>query len=109
MANIVENIAQSVSSLGVKASYGQPVTLGGVEIIPVALVWYGFGGGFDKETAGGGGGGGGGVSVPVGAYVPGLDGVRFAPNPVALIGVCVPFAVAASWAIVGSAILGRRR
>jgi hypothetical protein len=113
MANIVESIAQSVSSLGVKASYGDPVTVGGVEIIPVALVWYGYGGGFDHDhdhdTDGGGGGGGGGVSIPVGAYVPGLDGVRFAPNPVALIGVCVPLAVAASWAIVGTAILGRRR
>ena len=94
MANLVESLAQSVTSMGVKASYGEAIVLGGVEMVPVALVVYGFGGGSDA-TAGGGGGG--------------PDGVRFRPNPVALVGVFVPFAVAASWAIVGSAILGRSR
>ena len=102
MANIVEKIAQQVTSVGAKASYGDPVTVGGVEIVPVALVWFGFGGGSDESEQGGGGGGG--VSIPVGAYVRGSDGARFKPNPVAVLAVSIPLAWALSWSVVGIAI-----
>ena len=110
MANIVEKIAQQVTSVGAKASYGDPVTVGGIELVPVALVWFGFGGGSDEAEQGGGGGGG--VSIPVGAYVRGPDGARFRPNLVALIAVSVPIVWAVSWGIVGVAIAagsGKRR
>jgi len=100
MVNIVELIAERVTSVGAKASYGDPVSVGGVELVPVALVWFGFGGGSD--TSENGGGGGGGVSVPIGAYVRGSDGVRFKPNLIALVAVSVPIAWALSWAIVGA-------
>jgi len=102
MANIVEKIAQQVTSVGAKASYGDPVTVGGIELVPVALVWFGFGGGSDQSEQGGGGGGG--VSIPVGA-----DGAKFKPNLVALLAVSVPIAWAVSWGIVGVAVAGGRR
>ena len=107
MANIVEKIAQQVTSVGAKASYGDPVTVGGIELVPVALVWFGFGGGSDQSEQGGGGGGG--VSIPVGAYVRGPDGAKFKPNLVALLAVSVPIAWAVSWGIVGVAVVGGRR
>jgi len=102
MANIVEKIAQQVTSVGAKASYGEPVTVGGIELVPVAVVWFGFGGGSDDAEQGGGGGGG--VSIPVGAYVRGPDGARFKPNLVAVLAVSVPIAWALSWGVVGVAI-----
>ncbi len=90
MANIVEKIAESVKALGITANYGDPVTIDGVELIPVSLVYFGFGGGSDDE---GGMGGGGGVSVPIGAYVGGGAGGRFQPNLIALIAVSIPATV----------------
>jgi uncharacterized spore protein YtfJ len=92
MTNLVEKIAQSVTSLGVKTSYGEPVTLDGVQIIPVALVWFGFGGGGDGNDNGGGGGGG--VSIPIGAYVGGPDGPQFKPNIIAMMAISVPLTIA---------------
>jgi hypothetical protein len=75
---------------GVKAAYGEPVTLDGVEIIPVALVHFGFGAGSDGTNDEAGGGGGGGMSVPIGAYVSGPDGPTFRPNAIALLWVLIP-------------------
>lgn len=103
MVNLVEKIAESVtSSLGAKVNYGAPVVIGGVEAVPVSLVWFGFGGGSEprdgsEESAGGGGGGG--VSVPVGVYVPGADGPEFRPNLIALCAVSVPLVAAAGVAL----------
>ncbi|WP_165068501.1 hypothetical protein [Marisediminicola senii] len=118
MANIVEKLSESVKSLGIGASYGDPVTVGGAQIIPVAVTWFGFGGGSEdagsedtgtddaastKDGAdastgdgstdhakGGSGGGGGGASIPVGAYVDTPDGAVFRPNIVALLWVLIP-------------------
>ena len=92
MANLVEKLAQTMNGLGVKASYGDPVTVVGVEIVPVAWVQFGFGGGSDggaddKEAAGGGGGG---VSIPLGVYVGGPVGPVFRPNAIALLAVLIP-------------------
>ncbi|CAN5330262.1 hypothetical protein BH09ACT1_BH09ACT1_20270 [soil metagenome] len=88
MANLVERISESVSSLGVKASYGDPVTVDGVEFVPVALVWFGFGGGGDENDNGGAGGGG--ASIPIGTYVKGVDGPVFEPNLIALMAAAIP-------------------
>ena len=90
MANLVEKIADSMESLGVKRSYGDPMTVDGIEVIPVALTWFGYGAGGD-ESDGSAGGGGGGTSIPVGVYSTGPDGtVRFEPNLIALLAVSIP-------------------
>ncbi|MET4783689.1 hypothetical protein [Glaciihabitans sp. UYNi722] len=98
MVSLVEKIAQSVSSLGVKASYGDAVTVDGVELIPVALTWFGFGAGGDDSDKGGGGGGG--ASIPIGAYVGGPEGPRFQPNVIAFLAVSIPFTWVAGKALV---------
>lgn len=93
MTNLVERLSENMNSLGVKRSYGDPVTIGGVETVPVALVWFGFGGGGGEDGEGKGsgeGGGGGGASIPIGAYVGGPDGARFEPNAIALLVVLIP-------------------
>lgn len=91
MANLVEKIADSMESLGVKRSYGDPMTVDGIEVIPVALTWFGYGAGSDDEGEGSSGGGGGGASIPVGVYSTGPDGtVRFEPNLIALLAVAIP-------------------
>jgi uncharacterized spore protein YtfJ len=94
MTNLVERIAESVSAMSVKAAYGDPVTLDGVEFVPVSLVWFGFGGGEgeDESEGAGSGGGGGGASIPIGAYVTTDQGIRFQPNLIALLAVGIPFA-----------------
>ena len=81
-----------MKTLGVKAVYGDPVTVDGVEIVPVAVVAFGFGGGSGQSGEGdeGGGGGGGGYSIPVGAYIGGPNGPTFRPNIFALLVVLIP-------------------
>jgi len=93
MADFVLKLADSVkSTAGVRTAYGEPVTLDDVTVIPVALAWFGFGGGTGpEEPSAGNGGGGGGASVPVGAYIKDRTGVRFEPNPIALLAVAIPF------------------
>lgn len=89
----MEKIADTVNSLGVKRSFGDPVSIEGVEMVPVSLVYFGFGGGSGGDESGqgdGGGGAGGGASVPLGVYVSGFDGPRFQPNLIALLAVAIP-------------------
>ena len=88
MVNLVEKIGETVSSLGVNRNYGDPVTIDGVELVPVSIVWYGFGGGGGDSESGGGGGGG--ASLPIGAYVSGPDGPSFEPNLIALLVAVIP-------------------
>ena len=45
MANITEKLADTVPDRGVKIAYGEKVVVGGTEMVPVAFVSYGFGGG----------------------------------------------------------------
>lgn len=95
MTNLAVRLAKSVSKLGVKTSYGDPVELNGITIIPVALVQFGFGAGSeagreDSDDVAGGGGGGG-FSIPVGAYIRDIHGLRFEPNVITLLAVGVPF------------------
>ena len=110
MTNPIERLTASVPTWGAKLAYGDTTTVGGQEIVPVALVIFGFGGGEgsgerpegEGTPAGkgeGSGGGGGGYALPVGAYVGSAGEARFQPNPVALAIVAVPLISAVGWAI----------
>jgi len=108
MTTIIEKLAESVPSWGAKLAYGDKTTIDGHEVLPVALVIFGFGGGEGSgEMPGaepaskgeGSGGGGGGYALPIGAYVGTPDGAVFRANPVALIAVAVPLVSAAGWAL----------
>lgn len=89
MDSIPVQIANVMKSVGVQAVYGEAQEIEGTTVVPVAVVGYGFGGGGDEQN--GSGGGGGGYVWPVGAYVGDSLGVRFQPNPVALLVVGIPF------------------
>jgi len=110
MTNLIEKFTDSVPSWGAKIAYGDPATIAGQEVLPVALVAFGFGGGegsgempADDQSpvrkGEGSGGGGGGYSIPIGAYVGGETGARFQPNPVALLAIAVPLVSALGWAL----------
>lgn len=96
--SLAERLAEGVTDRGVTLAYGDKQTIDGVELVPVALVSYGFGAGESDEMDGGGGGGGG-AAIPIGAYVGGADGVHFRPNPIALIAVSIPAICALGWAL----------
>jgi len=99
MAELVLELAGTVSGVGVKTSYGETVDIDGTKIVPVALGAYGFGGGGGHDERGdeGSGGGGGGVSIPLGAYVGRRSGdVRFEPNLIGLLLVVTPLVLAAT-------------
>ncbi len=103
MPSITKQLADTVTSVGVHAAYGDPVDLDGTTIVPVACAWYGFGAGEGRgqgtglvESGLGGdgsgeGGAGGGAAFPVGAYVTRDGRTRFEPNTIALLAVGVPF------------------
>jgi uncharacterized spore protein YtfJ len=88
LTNIVDGVLERlVKSGSVRTVYGDPVTVGGRTVIPVARVGYGFGGGFGKASGlappgdhapeEGGGGGGGMMARPVGALEITAEGTRF--------------------------------
>ena len=92
MKNIPLSLAETVSSAGIKSTYGDPIVIDGTTVVPVAAVQYGFGAG----VAGSGddapnGAGGGGASVPFGVYVTDGNGVHFRPNVITLLAVGIPF------------------
>ncbi|WP_024355762.1 spore germination protein GerW family protein [Leucobacter chironomi] len=96
MASLTQQLADTVTQVGVRSSYGEPVEIDGTTIMPVACTSYGFGageggGGLEDAQGEGSGGGGGGMSVPVGAYVTRDGYTRFEPNVIALLAVGVPF------------------
>jgi uncharacterized spore protein YtfJ len=94
---LTEKLAAGVIDRGVKLAVGEKQTVDGVELVPVALVAYGFGAGDTEEY--GSGGGGGGSAIPLGAYIGGPDGVRFRPNPIALLAVSIPVIGTLGWAL----------
>jgi uncharacterized spore protein YtfJ len=117
MSNPVEAMTASVPFWGARLAFGESTTVAGHEVIPAALVIFGFGGGggsgtwsersWGAEVPGqgpgqgeGSGGGGGGYVLPLGAYVGGPDGLKFQPNPVTVIIASVPLLTALGWAIV---------
>ena len=108
--NPLGDLTASVPSWGAKLAFGEKIAIGDEEVIPAALVVFGFGGGggsgrwpeggASPEGQGeGSGGGGGGYALPIGAYVGGPAGLKFRPNPVALLVVAVPLVSAVGWAI----------
>jgi uncharacterized spore protein YtfJ len=109
MATITEKLAETVPDRGVKIAYGEKVMVGGTEMVPVAFVSYGFGGGSmgGKGSMGSerdadmtsDGAGGGGVSIPVGAYIGDAQGLRFHPNPITSAWVSIPLIAVLGWAI----------
>ena len=116
MANLVDTLTDATKSIGVGASYGAPVEIDGATIVPVALVWAGFGGGNGNSNgnasmpndtakplfggeAGGEGFGGGGLSVPIGAYVTTDGEAAFEPNLIALLAVSIPVIITTGWSL----------
>ena len=110
MVSPLESLTASAPSRGAKMAFGESVTVGGREVVPAALVIFGFGGGVGSgkwpgsgktpEGEGeGSGGGGGGYVLPIGAYVGGPDGLRFRPNLVAMVIVSVPLVSAVGWGL----------
>jgi hypothetical protein len=89
MPNIALELGKQSTHFGVSAAYGEQQDVDGVRIVPVALVWAGYGGGSDEQ--GNGGGGGGGYTLPLGAYIRRGDDLRFDPNLVSLLAVGIPF------------------
>lgn len=109
MTNFLETLADRVSrTLGTTINYGEKITLGGSEAVPVSIVTFGFGGGSAAPAEGGAGdsgaefgGGGGGGSIPVGVYTAGPQGPRFVPNLIVLMAVSIPLSYVAGKAIAG--------
>lgn len=103
MPSLTKQLADTVTSVGVHAAYGDPVEIDGTTIVPVACAWYGFGAGEgDAEGPASGrgeGGGGGGAAMPIGAYVTRDGRTRFEPNTIALLGVGIPFVFVAGRAL----------
>ncbi|MCX6500628.1 MAG: hypothetical protein NTU93_17835 [Arthrobacter sp.] len=89
MAEALSSLVDAFKNVGVSRAYGAPVQFGGEELIPVALVSFGFGGGSapaSDDAPAGTGGGGGGFVLPLGVYAPRRGGgVVFRPNPIALL------------------------
>ena len=50
MPNIALELGKQSASLGVNAAYGEQRDVGGVQVIPVAISWTGFGGGSDEAA-----------------------------------------------------------
>jgi uncharacterized spore protein YtfJ len=109
---VVEKLAGSVPSWGARIAYGEKTDVGGQDIVPVAVVLFGFGAGegsgeipqIEKVPQGkgeGSGGGGGGVALPIGAYVHGVDGATFKPNTIALVLAATPIVMSVAAAIAG--------
>ena len=90
MPQLVVRLAEMLTTFGAKAAYGDPIEVDGKRIVPVALLWYGFGGGSDEGEDGAAGGGGGGATIPVGAYVTTGTTVRFEPNLIAVLATAIP-------------------
>ena len=89
MAETFSNLVDTFKNVGVARAYGPPVQLGGQEVIPVALVSFGFGGGNEGDD-GASGGGGGGMVLPLGVYRNDGVNVTFRPNTVVTLVCLVP-------------------
>ncbi len=81
--NRLEEVFKSVvEHASAELVFGQPVSLDGKTILPVAKIRYGFGGGFGRKANGdqqGTGGGGGLVAKPVGVVEITQSQTRFVP------------------------------
>lgn len=87
--SLTRSIADSVPNRGIKLAYGQVDTVDGAELLPVAIVTYGFGAS-DRSEQWGVGGGGGGAAIPLGAYIADGGRVRFRANTIVVLAMLVP-------------------
>lgn len=99
MADAFSSLIEAFKNVGVSKAYGAPVKLGGEEVIPVALVSFGFGGGGEAGQDGASGGGGGGVVLPLGVYRNIGGQVAFRPNTVVALVCLVPVITAVGAAV----------
>ncbi|MGO4859613.1 hypothetical protein [Arthrobacter sp. 2MCAF14] len=100
MSDDFSALVEAFKKVGVSRAYGPPLQIGGEELIPVALVSFGFGGGSDGGHAAGGGGGG--FVLPVGVYGHNAGGrVTFQPNTVVVLAMLLPLVAAAGLSIRG--------
>lgn len=99
MADTFASLIESFKNMGVSRAYGAPVQLGGEEVIPVALVSFGFGGGGEAGQEGASGGGGGGMVLPLGVYRNVGGQVSFRPNTVVALVCLVPVITALGGAV----------
>ncbi len=103
LGTISEKLAASAAARNV---YGDPVTVGGRTVIPVASVRYAFGAGGGKGAPGGSGGGGGGAvrATPRGALEITAQGTRFIPFvPTVAVGLAFAAGIVAGAAMVAMA------
>ncbi|WLQ06792.1 hypothetical protein [Arthrobacter oryzae] len=106
MADAFSSLVEAFRNVGVARAYGEPVQIGGEELVPVALVSFGFGGGGDSGTAGTSGaaegGGGGGFVLPLGAYTKNGEGrVVFRANTLTVLLGLVPVVCAVGMSLRG--------
>ena len=128
MADAFSSLVETFRNVGVARAYGAPVQVGGEELVPVALVSFGFGGGGDSGTVAAGGssgaggaagaggaegGGGGGFVLPLGAYTKNAQGrVVFRANTLTVLLGLVPVVCAVGISVRGvlkTVSAGRRK
>jgi hypothetical protein len=108
MADTFSSLIEAFKNVGVSKAYGSPVQLGGEEVIPVALVSFGFGGGGEAGQEGASGGGGGGMVLPLGVYRNVGGQVAFRPNTVVTL-ICLIPVISAAGAAVRRAIRAAKK
>lgn len=86
---ITDGLAAGVPNRGITLAFGDARKVGGVDLVPVAFVSYGFGA-LDESSRLGSGGGAGGVAIPLGAYAFEGGRLRFRPNTVAMGSLLIP-------------------
>lgn len=102
MPDTFASYVETFKNVGVAKAYGPPVKVGGEEIVPVALVTFGFGGG-GEGVEGASGGGGGGMVLPLGVYGSSAGGrAEFRPNTVVTLACLVPLIAVAGAAVRGA-------
>ncbi|KUM33174.1 hypothetical protein [Arthrobacter sp. EPSL27] len=110
MTEALSSLAETFKNVGVARAYGPAVTVDGEELIPVALVTFGFGGGGNTDAGSASatgpesaaGGGGGGFVLPLGVYGRSGSGhVVFRPNTIALLAALTPLVCAAGYTVRG--------
>lgn len=104
MSESFSSLVDTFKNVGVSRAYGPAVNVAGEEIIPVAMVSFGFGGGSspDDGPSGGSGGGGGGLVLPLGVYAKGTSGrMTFRPNTVVVLVALAPLVCAVGVSIRG--------
>lgn len=108
MADTFASLIEAFKNVGVSRAYGSPLQLGGEEVIPVALVSFGFGGGWEEGQEGASGGGGGGMVIPLGVYRKVGNQVAFRPNTVVTL-LCLAAVTSTAGAAVRKAIRAAKK